>query len=126
MTGPNIGDLLNAHGLTWGWFEGGFAPTSTSASGAAVCGTSHTNIGGATVTDYIPHHEPFEYYASTANPHHVAPKNLAEVGYNGPANHQYDLSWFGKALARRQPARGQLRQSRRVPGRACRILRPDR
>ncbi len=99
MTGPNIGDLLNAHGLTWGWFEGGFAPTSTSASGAAVCGTSHTNIGGATVTDYIPHHEPFEYYASTANPHHVAPKNLAEVGYNGPANHQYDLSWLGKALA---------------------------
>ena len=23
--------------------------------------------------DYIPHHEPFQYYASTANPHHLAP-----------------------------------------------------
>ncbi len=98
MTGPNIGDLLNAHGVTWGWFEGGFTPTGRTASGAAVCGTTHTNIGGASVADYIPHHLPFEYYASTANPHHVAPKNVAEVGRNGRANHQYDLSWFGKAL----------------------------
>jgi phospholipase C len=24
MTGKNVGDLLNAKGLTWGWFEGGF------------------------------------------------------------------------------------------------------
>jgi len=98
MTGQNIGDLLNAKRITWGWFEGGFAPTGTTASGTAVCGATHTNIGGAAVADYIPHHEPFEYYASTANPHHVAPKNVAEVGHNGPANHQYDLSWFGKAL----------------------------
>ncbi len=25
----NVGDLLNAHHLTWGWFEGGFRPTAT-------------------------------------------------------------------------------------------------
>jgi phospholipase C len=25
MGGQNIGDLLNAAGLTWGWFQGGFA-----------------------------------------------------------------------------------------------------
>ena len=25
------------------------------------------------VTDYSPHHEPFQYYASTANPHHLPP-----------------------------------------------------
>ena len=24
MSGKNVGDLLNAKGLTWGWFEGGF------------------------------------------------------------------------------------------------------
>jgi hypothetical protein len=24
MTGKNIGDLLSAKNLTWGWFEGGF------------------------------------------------------------------------------------------------------
>ena len=28
-TGKNIGDLLNAKHVTWGWFQGGFAPTST-------------------------------------------------------------------------------------------------
>jgi phospholipase C len=98
MSGSNIGDLLNAKGVTWGWFEGGFAPTSASSSGTASCGSAHTNIGGASVTDYIPHHEPFQYYASTASPHHLPPKDLAEVGHNGQANHQYDLSWFSKAL----------------------------
>ena len=99
MTGPSIGDELNAKGVTWGWFEGGFAPTSTTSTGAPVCGATHTNIGGETVTDYIPHHEPFQYYASTANPDHTPPASLAEVGRGGQANHQYDLSWFFKALA---------------------------
>jgi phospholipase C len=98
MTGPNIGDLLNAKGVTWGWFEGGFAPTSTTASGAPVCGSSHTNIGGVSVADYIPHHEPFQYYKSTANPDHKPPASLAEVGRAGQANHQYDLRWFYRAL----------------------------
>ena len=30
LTGQNIGDLLNAKDVTWGWFQGGFAPTGTS------------------------------------------------------------------------------------------------
>jgi phospholipase C len=42
---------------------------------------------------------PFQYYASTANPNHLPPANLAEVGHDGQANHQYDLSWFYKNLA---------------------------
>ncbi len=28
MAGRNVGDLLNLKGITWGWFEGGFTPTS--------------------------------------------------------------------------------------------------
>src|SRR5262249_18567129 len=28
MQGRNIGDLMNLKGVTWGWFEGGFAPTA--------------------------------------------------------------------------------------------------
>jgi phospholipase C len=72
-TGLNVGDLLNTAGVTWGFFQGGFTPTSTTSSGKAVCGSSHTNIGGAKVTDYSPHHEPFQYYQSTANPHHLPP-----------------------------------------------------
>jgi phospholipase C len=98
MTGQNVGDLLNTSHVTWGWFQGGFAPTATN-SGGAVCGSSHANIGGATVTDYSPHHNPFEYYASTANPDHLAPSSLAEIGYTDQANHQYDLSDFSDALS---------------------------
>ena len=29
MSGQNVGNLLNAKGLTWGWFQGGFKPSST-------------------------------------------------------------------------------------------------
>jgi phospholipase C len=97
-TGKNIGNLLNARHITWGWFQGGFAPTSTNAAGFAVCGSTHQNIGGATITDYSPHHEPFQYYKSTANPKHLPPSSEAMVGRTDQANHQYDLSWFYKTL----------------------------
>ncbi|HTU72292.1 MAG TPA: alkaline phosphatase family protein [Trebonia sp.] len=97
LTGQNIGDLLNDSHITWGWFEGGFAPTSTN-SGGAVCGSEHENIGGAEVQDYVPHHDPFQYYASTANPEHLPPSSLSEIGYTDQANHQYDTSDFTDAL----------------------------
>ncbi len=97
MSGTNVGDLLNAKGVTWGWFQGGFAPSSIS-NGQAVCGSAHQNIGGATVTDYIPHHEPFQYFTSTANPHHLPPTSIAMIGQSDQANHQYDLSDFWAAF----------------------------
>jgi phospholipase C len=70
--------------------------------------------------DYIPHHEPFQYYASTANPHHLTiptdtsgqdtAAGLAEIGrdtqsyVNGvpqfdTPNHQYDTSDFDQLVA---------------------------
>src|SRR6185312_3726539 len=100
----------NAAGLSWGWFQGGFRPstsfatatggtqpTSTfipnqfkgkfavkPASDQGLCNTVHPvgvavgGIGGTVAgannygnkDDYIPHHEPFQYYASTTNPRH--------------------------------------------------------
>jgi phospholipase C len=101
MSGRNIGDVLSKSGVTWGWFQGGFRSTSTT-PGAAVCDTAHQNIGGATVSDYSAHHEPFQYYASTANPHHLPPASPAEIGHDGQANHQYDLADFHTALGRGQ------------------------
>ena len=51
MNGKNIGDLLNAKNITWGWFQGGFKPTNT--DGKAVCGLQHKNINHTmNVTDY--------------------------------------------------------------------------
>jgi phospholipase C len=143
MTGKNVGDLLNAAGMSWGWFQGGFRPTTTFA--AATGGTQPTStfipdqfkgkfatkpasdqglcnavspigagIGGTGTNwgwkdDYIPHHEPFQYYASTANPHHLPPASLSAIGTDtqsvaggvpqfDTANHQYDTSDFNSLV----------------------------
>jgi phospholipase C len=98
MTGENIGDLLNAKNVSWGWFQGGFAPTGTNAAGDAVCGSEHENIGGNEVADYSPHHNPFEYYKSTANPKHLPPSSEAAIGHTDQANHEYDLSDFYETI----------------------------
>jgi phospholipase C len=97
MTGRNIGDLLNSRKVTWGWFQGGFRPTG-SAGGYAVCGATHPNIGGIPVVDYSPHHEPFQYYKSTANEKHLPPSSPAAIGRTDQANHQYDLTDFDASL----------------------------
>jgi phospholipase C len=104
-------------------------------TGGAVCGATHnvgvavaanvtgsptvrpdrTDTGAAkgpygTKADYIPHHEPFQYYASTANPHHIAPASPSAVGTdtqtytNGKpnfdaANHNYDVSDFDNLVS---------------------------
>jgi len=194
LTGTNIGDELNAAGISWGWFQGGFRPTTTFADaikstqiGAAhpnqttsqsfpdeftgsftgkyvppsntssgltsglgttgdqaLCNTYHAigvalgstsaadppNNGGLAIPsdarwgykdDYIAHHEPFQYYASTANPHHLTvddsqlhgPGSLSTVGTDtqsfsgaygvGPQfdtpNHNYDSSDFDALVA---------------------------
>jgi len=98
MSGPNVGTMLSAANVTWGWFEGGFAPSRRLANGTPVCGHTHTNIGGASITDYNPHHNPFEYYAATANPNHLPPASVNEIGHAGQANHEYDLKFFYQGL----------------------------
>jgi phospholipase C len=97
-TNLNIGNLLSAKGISWGWFQGGFTPSAV-VNGIAQCNTTTNRIDGTPEKAYSAHHEPFQYYPSTSNQHHKPPANLAEVGYDGQANHQYDLSWFMKAAA---------------------------
>jgi phospholipase C len=99
MSGRNIGDLMNDAGVTWGWFAGGFKPVSRDGAGNAVCGGTHKNAAGADVADYFPHHAPFQFYATTANPHHLPPTSVAAIGTTDQANHQYDLTDFSAALA---------------------------
>jgi phospholipase C len=96
MTGRNIGDLLNAKDITWGWFSAGFKPTPDSK--AANCSSSmHDNGAGVITHDYYAVVEPFQYYKSTANPHHLPPTSVAMIGHTDQANHQYDLSDFWNA-----------------------------
>jgi phospholipase C len=169
LSGTNIGDELNAAGLSWGWFQGGFRPTTSFAAAATAVGQSgqspatftpdefkaygavaanrpahssnqgicdavtpvgaglgsYPTLGTGTgqwgfKDDYIPHHEPFQYYASTANPHHLTIPTgasgqdtlagLATIGtdtqsyVNGAPqfdtpNHQYDTSDFNQLVA---------------------------
>jgi len=109
FSGKNVGDLLNAQGISWGWFEGGFDLTLTNANGTTGCArsTPQTLPGGSTSADYIPHHAPFQYYASTANPTHARPSSVSAIGKSletdgvtpEPANHQYDSHDFFDALA---------------------------
>ena len=47
--------------------------------------------------DYVPHHNPFQYFASTANPQHLPPTSVAMVGKTDQAKHLYDLTWFWEA-----------------------------
>src|SRR3954471_14321009 len=45
LSGPNIGDLLSAAGISWGWFQGGFRRTNPLEDGPAVCDNGHFNLG---------------------------------------------------------------------------------
>ena len=97
MTGKNIGDLLNERHVTWGFFSDGFRPTSRLADGTAVCNKAATNRYGLTDTVYDSGNEGFQYYRSTANPHHLAPTSVRAIGRADQANHQYDLDDFWAA-----------------------------
>jgi len=99
FTGTNIGDLLNAKGVTWGWFQGGFNLSLKNSNGTTGCArTTKSAVTGVTESDYIQHHEPFQYYSSTANLKHLRPSSVRAIGQTDPANHQYDIDDFYSAL----------------------------
>jgi phospholipase C len=118
MSGQNIGDLLNAKGITWGSFMGGFDLTVVNPANPAAgipapttgCARLTAPTGGTVAiasVDYIPHHAWFQYYASTSNPAHTRPSSVAAIGHSfvphtntpEPANHEYDVHDFFDALA---------------------------
>jgi phospholipase C len=100
FSGKNVGDLLTAAGVTWGFFEGGFNLQTVNANGTTGCKRSTTSAVTNTLkADYIPHHQPFQYYTSTANLKHTRPTSVATIGHNGDAaNHQYDIQDFYDAV----------------------------
>jgi phospholipase C len=107
MTSKNIGDLLDAAHISWGGFMGGFDLQTTNTNSTTGCARStFTDVVGATITDYVPHHAWFQYFKSTANPTHARPSSTQAVGHTmemdghtlDPANHQYDLQDFFAAV----------------------------
>jgi phospholipase C len=88
MSGKNIGDLLNTQSITWGWFYGDWTPTGSN-NGKVECSS-----------EYDSHYAPFQYYASTANPHHLPPSSVSAIGSNDQANHQYAITDFWNAVSK--------------------------
>ena len=87
MTSLNIGDLLNGKNVTWGWFYGDF-PQSSGNQPITGCPSSYNS-----------HYDPFQYYASTSNPHHLPPSSVTAIGAETDrANHQYALTDFWNAV----------------------------
>ena len=136
LTGENIGDLLNAKNVSWGWFEGGFTPTGTSdAPGTTqalpVCGSAHTNIGGRHDSDQrlraapraVPvlrvDREPGPPAAELAGPDRLHRPGQPPVRHLGlhrrPQRHR-----------RSQAAGRELPQAPGLRGRPPRLLRPPR
>jgi len=110
LAGKNIGDLLNAKGITWGSFMGGFDLGVVNRNGTTGCARetdpAAPGTPAFTSVDYIPHHAWFQYYASTRNPGHARPRSVAAIGHSlipntntpDPANHNYDIHDFFDAL----------------------------
>jgi len=108
LGGKNIGDLLNAANVSWGFFQGGFDLTITNPNGTTGCKRSTVSAyTGTNKADYIPHHEPFQYYKSTQNLTHARPSAVSAIGNTyeadgktlDPANHQYDIHDFFDAVS---------------------------
>lgn len=107
MSSKNIGDLLNAKNITWGGFMGGFDLTATNANGTTGCSrTTYSSVLGTSPTDYSPHHNWFQYYATTSNPTHARPTSVALIGQTDPkdntstpVHHEYDVNDFEAAVS---------------------------
>ncbi len=86
---PNLGAEASAKGVSWAWFQGGFG----SCSGSATNG-------------YSAHHDPFQYFTSTADLTHKWAWD-PNLSYPQADRHQRDLNVFYSALAR-TPVNGQV------------------
>jgi phospholipase C len=86
MTSRNLGDLLNAKGISWGWFYADF-PQSAGSQPITSCPSTYNS-----------HYAPFQYYKSTSNTHHLPPSSPAAIGTpTDQANHNYTVNDFWTA-----------------------------
>ncbi len=126
FSSKNIGDLLNSRGITWGFFSGGFNLNTVNSNKTTGCSRSTTSsVTNTQKADYIPHHQPFQYYTSTANPNPpCVPARLTRSAPRTRPNHQYDIQDFYEAVSARQPPGGVVPQGSGIPGWPRRLLGP--
>jgi phospholipase C len=78
---PNLGAEASAAGTSWAWFQGGFGTCTP------------TSVNG-----YSAHHDPFQYFTSTADLNHTFAFD-PRMDYPQANRHQRDLSLLYAALA---------------------------
>ena len=88
MGGGNIGTLMNEKGVSWGWFEEGFSTPTT----------SDTNVDGHAANMFSSIYDTPDWWQATSNEDHTPSSSGSEIGFNGPANHQYDTPEFFNSL----------------------------
>ena len=134
LAGKNIGDLLNAKDITWGWFEGGFDLTMTNANGTTGCARETDPTApqpGVHLRRLYPASPAVPVLPSHGNPTHARPSLVAAIGHStvpgtnkpDPANHQYDITRLLRRAGGRQSARRQLPEGASFRGRARGLLR---
>jgi phospholipase C len=79
---PNLGAEATAAGTSWAWFQGGFGTCTPTA-----------------VNGYSAHHDPFQYFTSTADLTHAYAFD-PRMDYQQANRHQRDLSVLYAALSR--------------------------
>lgn len=82
---PNLGAEASAEGTSWAWFQGGL-------------GTCTLTPANPDATGYSAHHNPFQYFSSTADLTHAWAFNT-NFAYPQANRHQRDLSLLYAALA---------------------------
>src|SRR5258706_10587091 len=70
----NIGDLLNAKQVTWGWFQGGFSN----------CAATHANMAGGVANGNYPPQQPLPYLRPTPDTTHAPPAPRAALCQTKP------------------------------------------
>jgi len=92
----NLGDEASARGVSWAWFQGGFGTCAATGSGA----------------EYSAHHDPFQYFTSTADLTHSWAWN-PRMNFPEANRHQRDLQVLYAALDR-SPIGGTIPQLPRI------------
>ena len=126
FSGRNIGDLMNAAGVTLGLVRGRLQADLRAAGGDAVCaGSTRTPPARASPTTS----RTTSRSSTTPRPptaHHLPPTSVDAIGIDRPGQPPVRPERLRRRAGRRQPAAGLVPEGRLGRGRAPRLLRPAR
>ena len=129
MSGKNIGDLLNAADIAWGFFEGGFDLSATNADGSTGCArATASDVTKVKYADYVPASPAvpvlrFDRQSAAQAPEfRRCDRNERRRRRQPSIRHR----GFYRSAEKRRTSGGQLPQGAGLSGRPCRLFRSAR